>query len=197
MHSSRHLIMGVVALLAVVALTVGLFIWPNYREAARIQREISDLHNRIKGLESQAQVVDQLKAEVTIAQRRIASELKSIPQSPDVASLIRSLSQDVDRVSVVDQTFTAGSQCDAMTGEKLALQAMPLTVDMDATFESVFALIRNAESLERLVRVVSVRVLCKRDDKTMGPSILKASVGLEAIFEPPQAQVQASSSEGI
>jgi hypothetical protein len=45
-------------------------------------------------------------------------------------------------------------------------------------------LIRNAESLERLVRVASVRVLCKRDEKNPDQSTLKASVGLEAIFIP-------------
>ena len=96
---------------------------------------------------------------------------------------------------------------------------MPLTVDMQATFDSVFALIRNAESMDRLVRVASVRVMCKREftaesaesaEKTsrksrsafsassavnnplesdrFGSPILKASVGLEAIYEPPAGQ---------
>jgi hypothetical protein len=105
-----------------------------------------------------------------------------------MASVIRKLSLPVDKVTVHDQTFTAGTATSAIPGHsEVTTMAMPLTVEMQATFDSVFAMVRAAESMSRLVRVSSVRVLCKRE-KDEEPPVLTASVGLEAIFEPEVAE---------
>jgi len=61
--------------------------------------------------------------------------------------------------------------------------AMPLAADMYATFESVMALIDKAESMSRLVRVASLRLLCKRDDQKTDVPLLNASIGLEAVYD--------------
>jgi len=188
MQTNRNLTLAGAAVVAVVGLATGLFIWPNYREAAAIQREIDELRSKIASMDGQAQIVDDLRAQLAAAQDHVARELKNIPDSPDLAGLIRKLSQEVDRVAVLDQTFTAGGPCDAIAGgtPRSNAQAMLLTVDMESTFDSVFALIRNAESLNRLVRVTSLHALCKRDEKQPTP-IVKASIGLEVIYQPDAA----------
>jgi hypothetical protein len=66
-------------------------------------------------------------------------------------------------------------------------QALPLTVDMVARFDAVFALLRAAESQEHLVRVSSVNMEASRDDAQAVP-LVTASVRLEAVFEPLRAQ---------
>jgi hypothetical protein len=64
---------------------------------------------------------------------------------------------------------------------------MPVTADMTATFDSVLALVDTAESMNRLVRVASLRMMCKRDDQKSDVPLLKASVGLEVIYDPAPA----------
>src|SRR5690606_22693203 len=137
---------------------------------------IGDLRARIANLEHSTQDVERLTAEVAQQRLRIEREFKIIPESADIASLIRKLSLPVDQTMVRDQTFTAGSPGDAIPGGASPLQAIPLMVDMEATFDSVFALVRSAESVDRLVRVSSVRMMCKRDEAQNDRPILKATV---------------------
>jgi Tfp pilus assembly protein PilO len=151
------------------------------------------LQAKVAGIGGQTQQLEHLVSEVARAQNRVDNELKTIPETPDLAGLIRKLSQDVDRVRVLDQTFTAGTPAEAIIGSKAEVEAMPLTVDMESTFDSVFALIQNVESIDRLVRVSSVRIGCKREVNAQTAAqidapIVKATVSLEAIFEPPAAQ---------
>lgn len=213
MRTDRNLLIAGACAVLGVGLTAALFIWPNYVQASRAQREAAELKSKMALLEGQAHEIERLTAEVAQTQEYIDTRLKVIPEAPDVASVIRKLSQDVDRVTVVDQTFTAETPCDAISGpsssggasaskvssansagsraggssDEPGLQAMPLTVDMEASFDSLFALIRNAESLNRLVRITSVRAAIsttKRDPIPGAPPLLKAAVGLEAIYQP-------------
>jgi hypothetical protein len=187
MFSSKHLFMSSGGVIASVLFVFALLVLPAYREARAVDRQIAELRTKVAGLQDQTQAVERLADEVVKVKRRLDRDLKIIPDSPDIAGLIRKLSQDVDHVAVLDQTFTAGSAGDAATGGGTTTQAMPLTVDMEASFESVFALLRNAESMSRLVRVASVHVLCKRDEKkpqNAAMPIVQASVGLEAVYEP-------------
>lgn len=223
MSSSKGMVLAVLGLAAVMVV-VGLWIiWPNYRQARAIRGQIAQLESKVAGLGGQARQVQQLASDVETLQHRVDHELKTIPPQADLADLIGKLSQEVDRVRVVDQTFTAGSVSEALVGgpalraahvnapgsesRRAAYLAMPLTVDMEATFDSVFALIQNVESMDRLVRITSVSVSCKRDEKArqvdtskggkggvspvdfstlrgveMSSPLVKATVSMEAIF---------------
>jgi Tfp pilus assembly protein PilO len=210
MQSDRTIMFAIPALLAGVGLTTALFIWPNYRAARDCEIEVATLLTKIETLEVQARLLDQLQDELAQSHDRIENELKLIPESADLASLMRKLSLEVDRVSVLDQTFTAGSVTEAIAGRtdtspsgpatadatssrEADIQAMPLTVDMESRFDAVLALIRNAETLNRLVRITSVRISSKRESQSNGATasgdspVLKASIGLEAIFQPASA----------
>jgi hypothetical protein len=189
MTHSKKMGLAAAGLAMTIMLITLLFIWPNYRQASSIRRQIEELQGKVEGFSDQTQKVQLLEKQLQASQDRVLNELKLIPDVPDLAGLIRKLSQDVDRVRVLDQTFTAGSPSEAIIGGKASAQAMPLTVDMEATFDSVFALVKNAESIDRLVRIATVRVLCKRDEKqSLTRPIVKASVGLEAIFDSPGSQ---------
>lgn len=225
MQSDRTLLFMMPAVLLGVGLTVGLFIWPNYRAAEACEREVADLYVKIETLEEQARMLDQLQDDLAQHNARIENDLKQMPESADLASLMRKLSQDVDRVTVLDQTFTAGSATELLAAKSegsaaasgatsatngtvgdATVMAMPLTVDMESTFDAVLALIRNAETLNRLVRIANVRLTCKRDEAMTNRSgaaesperagvdtapVLKASVMMEAIYQP-EASVRPS-----
>lgn len=207
MNNDRHLLMSSLAVVGAIALTAFLFVIPNYRQAGAMQQEVIALRDRIAGLETQSKALDELNSEIASVQNVIDTRMKAIPETPDLANVIRSLSQEVDRINVMDQTFTAGSPADALpdlgknrgpekpkppgasnepSANTQSAFAMPLTVDMEARFEAIFDLIRSAESMQRLIRIASIRMVCKRDDKQASSSpIIKASVGLEAIYLAP------------
>jgi hypothetical protein len=183
--SNRNLVWAVVGVVALAAIVAWVIIWPNYREAAEVKQRIVELERKIAGHGEQSIAIASLSSEVNNARRRMETELKVMPASPDVADLIRKLSLPVDGANVIDQTFTAGSPVDVNIGDAGSAKAMPLMVELAATFDSVFALLRSAESMDRLLRIASVKVVCKRtDDKITDIPVLQASLGIEAIYEP-------------
>jgi hypothetical protein len=56
---------------------------------------------------------------------------------------------------------------------------------MEASFDSVYALLQAAESMRRLVRIASIQMICDRETVEHSDlPFITASVGLEAIYEP-------------
>jgi Tfp pilus assembly protein PilO len=185
MSSSRHLLMAVAAFVIIVVTGGALLVWPNMRETRRINDRIGELEKKIHDLTGPTQRVERLAEQVGAARRRIESDFKEIPTSPDMAGLIRKLSLPVDGLNVRDQTFTAGNATNAMLGEEYTSQAMPLSVDMKGSFQSIFELLQAAESMDRLVRITSVRVSTNREQQQdPDEPVLSATMSLDAIFEP-------------
>ena len=187
MQSNKHFAIGIVATFALAATASLLFIWPNYREARTVRLQVAELQGRVTMLESRSKEVERLAEHLQAARQRVQSDLKLIPENADIAGLIRKLSDTIDAVNVVEQTFTAGTPGEAIIGGDSSVMAMPLAADMRATFESVIALVRKAETMGRLVRVSSVRLLCKRDEQKTDVPLLNASIGLEVVYDPADA----------
>ena len=185
MNESRHLLASIALGVGILLLGGAILVWPNWRETARVHREIADLQRRVSGLDERTLAVERLATELEEARRHVDDKLKFVPESPDVAGLMRKLSLPVDGVNVLDQTFTAGSPGEAVPNAEFSEEVLPLTVDMDARFDSIIALIRSAELMDRLIRVASVRLVADRADDPIGSPILTASVGLDVIYDPP------------
>ena len=184
MSSSRHFAMAILALAVVVGLGGLLLAWPAYREAAVLDRQTQELRAKGERYDLQAEEITRLSADLDEARRHVDTRLKLIPETPDIAGLMRVLSLAVDGSSVRDQMFDAGDPKDAVPGSDLSAQVTPLTVELEARFDAVFALLRAAESMDRLLRVASLRVVCdRRDDGDEG--FTKATVVLEAVYDPP------------
>ena len=164
-----------------------LIVWPAYRETGAVQERVAELRWKSEGAVGQALEIDRLTAAFEASSQRIESEFKVIPDSPNIAGLMRALSLPVDGVTIRDQTFTAGQPKDTVDEAGFPFQALPLTVDMVARFDAVFALLRAAESQQHLVRVSSVNMEASRDDAQAVP-LVTASVRLEAVFEPLHTQ---------
>lgn len=183
MTSGKHLGFAILAMLLVVGLGGLLLAWPSYRQAAAINHQAETLRRKGENYTAQAEEITALTAELNAAQHRIDAELKAVPDSPDIAGLMRVLSLPVDGVSVRDQTFTAGHPKPAVASSELSAMVVPLTVEMEARFDSIFALIRVAESMHRLLRVSSVNVVCERQD-LIDERFGRASIVLEAVYDP-------------
>lgn len=187
MPTSSRIMLGALGLFALVVVGWLLLVWPAYREAGAVHERVAELRRKSEGAVGQAREIDRLTAELEAVSKRIESEFKVIPDSPNIAGLMRALSLPVDGVTIKDQTFTAGQPKDTAAGAGFPFQALPLTVEMVARFDAVFALLRAAESQEHLVRVSSVNMSASRDDAQAVP-LVTASVRLEAVFEPLRAQ---------
>lgn len=187
MNDRRHILLTAGSFLAEQKHGGGLLVRATHREARSLNEQARDLYSRMANLEDTTAEVGRLIRELEMARQYASQNLKVIPEGPEVADLMRRLSLRVDGATVLDQTFTTGSPSDAIPGEKGA-QAMPITIDMQARFDSIFAVIRATEAMDRLVRVSSIRLTCNRDAKgapnNRDESILTASVSIEAIYDP-------------
>jgi hypothetical protein len=183
MSSNRQLASALVGLVILAAVGAALLVWPNYQKARAVDEEIARLHEEIEVLSVRNQALARLARRVNRATELRDTECKRIPASPEIAELIGFLSREVDRRNVRNQRSTAGDPVSAVAGEQVGVLATPLTVDMEATFDSVFRLIRAAETTDRLIRVGRVRIYRDRDEKTDGSPIVQASVGLEIVHQ--------------
>ncbi len=174
---------AVVGLVAVATVGSLMLVWPVYRKAAIVDRRSSELLAKCKNYSDQADEIVRLRTDLDAAREYVQRELKAVPESPDVAGLMRVLSLPVDGVNIRDQTFTAGQPKRASADPDITTLAMPLTVDMEARFEAVFSLMQAVESMHHLLRIASVKMRCENPDQDI--PFAKASVVLEAIYSPP------------
>lgn len=181
MASNRHMFLALAGVIIIFAACLALFVWPRYREHQAINQEITDLQRRIDDLSGQTEQVAHLAGQVEVARGHVQNELKIITEKPELADVIRRLSLKVDGATVLDQSFAAGTETDAAIGRPELARAMPLTVELEARFDSVFALLRAAETMGRLVRISSVQLSCNRLTD-VEPPIIEATLGLDAIY---------------
>ena len=179
--------MAVLLLATLAGLGMLTLAWPTYRDAADINLQAEVLRHKGENPQAQVAEITRLSSELDALNRRVQTGLKLVPESADVAGLIRVLSLPVDGVNVRDQTFTAGDPKDAVPGSDSKEKAQLLTVDLQSRFDAIFAIMRAAESLDRLLRISSVSIVCERDQDEERP-MAKASMVLEAIYEPPRVE---------
>ena len=185
MSSSRHFAMAILAMIAVVGLGGLVLAWPGYRHAATLNRQTDEIRAKGERSEQQAQQIAHLSDRLEAATQYVDTRLKPMSETADIAGLMRVLSLPVDGTNVRDQMFDAGDPKDAVPGSELPARVTPLTVDLEARFDSVFALLRSAESMDRLLRVASVKIVCDRPHDDDDEPFTKATVVLEAVYEPP------------
>jgi Tfp pilus assembly protein PilO len=178
-------------------LAAGLLVYPAYREVASIARRMESLRAKVESLGGRTAEVERLTRALDEANARIAGELRQVPGEPDVAAIFRRLSLPVDGMAVRDQTFSAGAETEAVPGAELPTKAIPVTVDMLASFEAIFHLLQAAESMERLVRVSTVKVSVDREaaEAAANEGFLAATIELDAVFEQepaPAGEVEAA-----
>lgn len=196
-NSKRHLLYACGVMMLVMLVGGALIVWPRYREASELTAERIDLRDKMNNISLHTDALEQLTDDVARIRQIVSEDLKDIPPSPGVHELMNRLSLPVDDQTVVEQTFSAGQSVPAVRGdESLTLMAMPLTIDMQSRFDAVYAMLRTAENMRRLVRVNTVRLSIPKEqreqDRNDGSPIVEAEIGLEAVFDPPQSAEEGS-----
>ncbi len=162
-------------------LFVCFFIMPNYQSAELASKNAKELEGRIAQLELRQIEVEQMHSELAKMELQVQSSCKRVPDSPDTAEIVRALSLEVDGMRVLDQGFTAGATSKTQVNGGFAIQ--PLAVSLHADFESIFSVIENVESMDRLVRVSSLRITTKDGEENEDSPVLEGSIGLHAMYD--------------
>jgi Tfp pilus assembly protein PilO len=169
-----------------------MLVWPGHRRKTEVDRRLASLREMVDSVDQRIVEVERLTAEVERMEQQLENDLRDIPARPDTVELIRRLSMPRDDVTVLDQSFLTSGPAAAVPGGDVRTKAMPVTVEMEASFDAVFALIDAAESMPRLVRVAGVKLSADRDRrKDAVVPFVTARVELDAIFEPDALSLEA------
>jgi len=162
-------------------LFVTFFIFPNYQEADSANAEAHGLEESVKQLERRQAEVEELRNELVELETFVQDECKYVPNSPDMSSIIKSLSLDIDGYKVVDQSFTAGVAPKQQDQENFLMQ--PLAVTMQSDFGSIYNIIQNVETMNRFVKISSLRISRSEKEASVEAPIVDAAIGIHAMYD--------------
>ncbi len=157
------------------------FIVPNYQSSEQASIETTNLERRIQKLELRQAEVEKMRVDYRDIKRQVNGECKLVPSTPDMSKIVQALSLEVDGQKVLDQSFTAGNTSMKPSTDGFSVQ--PLAVTLHADFESIFSVINNVETMNRLVRVSSIRMIRNESDADASAPALEAAIGLHAMYD--------------
>lgn len=174
------------ASVAAFGLVVGFLVVPALRRADERALECGRLYARIGKIESARLERDEIRERVESAQASSQSVLRQIPDATDQAALMSMLALETGS-SVLSQTVTAGEPVPATPRSKESLKAVPVTVEITATFDEVMGLLARAENDRRLVRAIRVEMEKatrpdNRRDIDWDSPFVRATIELDAIY---------------
>ena len=168
---------------------VGFLFFPALNASEVRANECGRLLAQVERSEAIAAARDALRGEVAGARADASRVLRAIPSGPEQASLMRMLAVGAD-ADMGTQTIVAGDVVPASPTGKQPFQAVPITVDMRATFERVMEVLARAEGDRRLVRPIRIEISRPVEgDKPRGasttkfdPRLVEARIELDAVF---------------
>ena len=163
-------------------LFVCFFIVPNYQNAKHASLGAMELENRIERLERRQVEVEKMNHDYLAKEKQVQSNFKNVPSSPEMAQIVKSLSLEVDGQYVHDQSFTAGASS-LKPEQDGGFAVQPLAVLLHADFDSIFSVIQNVESMNRFIRISSLRITANDVENDGNMPVLEAAIGLHAMYD--------------
>lgn len=196
-HASRTSLALLAGSVLGLAGAVGFLFMPALDESDARTAECSRLLAQVERRDAIAASRDALRAEVAAMRADASRVLRAIPSQPDQAALMRMLAVGAD-ADMGTQTIVAGDAVPATPSGKQPFQAVPITVDMRATFERVMQVLARAEGDRRLVRPIHIEISRPPEgEKPRGanaakfdPRLVEARIELDAVFGGPIAGAQ-------
>ncbi len=185
MTPRSHLVIAICGALVVLILGASVLVWPNDQRAHEVRDDVRRLRELSMAASSVTVRLEGLGREMQRLRRRHGEIVRMIPPVADVDHLADTMDRALDGHTVYGPTIRPGAAGPAMPGSRLSEQVLPLLVDMDASLDSIFDLLHGVESMERLVRVTSLRAEADRLEERTGAPMLTATIGLELVFDPP------------
>jgi len=174
------------ASVAAFAVVIAFVLAPALRRADERTLECGRLFARIGKIDAASRERDEIQRRVESARSDSESILRVIPKATDQASLMSMLAVETGS-KVQMQTVTAAEPVPATPRPREALKAVPVTVEMTATFDEIIALLARAENDRRLVRAIRVDIEKaarpdNRRDTDWDSPFVRAMIELDAIY---------------
>lgn len=169
-----------------LGLAVAFSAYPTLRQAEADALESGRLLGRAAQIEAVTRERDELKKRVEAAQADAATIVRGIPTATDQASLMRMLAVETSP-DVLTQTINAGDSVPASPRPDVPYRAVPVSVEMVATFPEVLDLLTRAEGSDRLVRAIklSIEKQSKRENRRESDwdsPFVKANLEFDAVY---------------
>lgn len=175
--------LAILGTLGGAALLTWLSAWPDWKTAETRQAQLVELERKVGEIAQAEESLITQTRRLTEARQQRDRECRRIPRTADVAGLMQALSIEVNGDDVRDQTFTV---MDRPSEEAGRFQVLPLRIELDADFASVWSVLERAEGLSRLVRVSGLEMsLVDQSHPTDGAQRLRASLSLDVVYAPP------------
>ena len=174
------------ASVAALGLAIAFSAYPALRSAEANALEAGRLLGRAAQIEAVTRERDELRKRVETAQADAATIVRSIPTATDQASLMRMLAVETSP-DVLTQTINAGESVPASPAPRVPYRAVPVSVEMVATFPEVLDLLTRAEGSDRLVRAIklSIEKQSKRENRRESDwesPFVKATLEFDAVY---------------
>ena len=185
MLSSSRVILGFFCLVVTTIAGWLVFVLPAYCSAEAFTKEAAQLQRQAISYTDLADEFAQQNVGLRNIIRSRQAQIDDLPAVPDIPGLMNELTLSVDQETVWDQLFTLGQSRDAVIDSDLGLSYVPITIDMVSSFSAVFALILDAESQSRPLRVASVTMTRFAASELDGHAHrIRASIVLELLYRP-------------
>ena len=171
--------------LVVAAILCGLFAafglgvwWPEQSKMKAYSERITAAEEQLGPNFNQPVAIANRETEIEELREKVDSSSRYVPQQADLASVMRSLTEAVKLRGIDEQAFRTQE-----VREFKFYSEVPVELELEGGFDSVFSVLEVVETMPRLVRVdaLSLRVQPSRNHFRTEPKI-KASYRLSSFF---------------
>jgi hypothetical protein len=157
-------------LAAATALATWFGVRPLHLRASELERDVVSLQDRIAVAAVPEARLESVRQERDRRRGMLRHEgFDRMPEgNPDLAGVIRRLSLPIDRIRVLDQTFTAGRSGSAANAAPSGWSATPIRVELVGDWSAVRELLAVVDGLEVPVRTTTIRL--ERTEIDGGPA---------------------------
>jgi len=175
--------------------SAGILLLPAIRVAEARTAECGRLLSQVSRYGEIAEARDRLRSEVEEARKDSTRVLRTIPSAPDQAHLMRMLALPAGP-DVGTQTIVAGDPIPATMRGDGGYYAVPVTVEMKASFERVMEVLARIEGDRRLVRPIRIEISRPQEADGRGSrvaapqaeNLVEARIEADAVYGGPEMQ---------
>lgn len=173
---SQWIVIGSIAAMT-AAFTLGVWL-PENRKIAGYQERITAAQEQLGPSFFEPGMMDERMQEVEKLKEELKSSARYVPEQPELASVLKSLTKAVESQGVSEQRFQTR---EAKTYKHYT--ELPLSLEFEDTFASSYGVLQEIEALPRLVRVdaLNLRVL-DRDGPDLAAPLMQASMRLSSFY---------------
>ena len=139
-------------ILGALGLTFVLGLWLPFRaKRTKIEQQLSKLDTAINAEQQGAAGLATIGQKIVSLSHAVARFDKTVPREPELASLMRELTGELENQDVTSLNVVPGK---AVEGDAYCL--VPIALTFDGSFQALFGLLEQIESMDRLVQINTI-----------------------------------------